>query len=121
MEIPATKLRYFLFKKGYARMIDIPMKCKIPNIMNSWGIKIHVIAVMNNPSMNILQPLFRYFEKGLLCKYLPERFDLELLSDKETPIKNMNVKAVILAKNQGSPDETSHDITPKNARSNRKW
>lgn len=76
---------------------------------------------MNKPRANILQPLRRYFLKRFLCRYLPESFDLELLSVKETPIKNMNVKAVILAKNQGSPDETSHDITPKNARSNRKW
>lgn len=102
-------------------MIDIPMKCKIPNIMNSWGMKIHVIMVMNKPSKKILHPLIKYFLNRLLCTYLPESFDLELLRVKETPIKKINVEAVTLAKNQGKPDETSNERTPKNARSNRKW
>ena len=33
--IPKTKLRYFLFNKGYSKIIAIPIKCRIPKTMKS--------------------------------------------------------------------------------------
>ena len=112
--IPKNRFRDLRFKKGYAKIMDIPMKCRTPNIMNSWGIKIHVATVINSPNENIFKPLLRYFLNEIPS---PLIWALELLSVNETPIKNMNVNAVMRAKTHKNPEFISKEYIPKKVRS----
>ena len=116
--IPKKRFKNLRFKKGYARIIDIPMKWRTPNIMNSWGIKIHVTTVINSPNENIFKPLLKYFLNKIPS---PLIWALVLLSVNETPIKNMNVNAVMRAKNHKNPEFASKGIIPKKVRSKIKW
>ncbi len=49
--------------KNIERIIEIPIKWRIPKIINPFGIKNHVIKLITKPRNNIFKPLLRYLNK----------------------------------------------------------
>jgi hypothetical protein len=56
---PNAMFFHLNFKNGNARIIEIPIKCKIPNQMVSCGKIIKVAMVISMPKAKIPSPLFR--------------------------------------------------------------
>ena len=55
--IPIKRFQERNFKKGYAKIIEIPIKWSIPNITKPSRKKIQVIKVIINPHENTVEPL----------------------------------------------------------------
>ena len=74
----------------------------------------NVAIVINSPNENIFRPLLRYFLNNIPSPLIRA---LELLSVNDTPIKKMNVNAVVRAKIHKNPEFISKGNIPKKVRS----
>lgn len=98
--IPSNRFQKRNFKKGYARIIEIPIKCNTPNTTKQSLKKMQVIKVMTKPHEKTFSPLFRYF------RYIFPRIVLvrEKLSVSDIPTKRIKIVAVARAKNNQKPE-----------------
>ena len=82
--IPRNKFKYFLLDRGLKIMILSPIKCRMPNFINSFGARKYVIALISMPSERIFMPLTSEALYGFLFR------------DKEIPVNPKNVNCTNL-------------------------
>src|SRR5215217_5050719 len=61
---PRATFGSFSTKKGYARTMETPIRCRMPKTIISPGTKSQVTKVMAMPYEKILNPRHRYFRKS---------------------------------------------------------
>jgi len=97
---PNKTFSFLNFKKGTARIIENPIKCKTPNQTVSCGKSKKVIKVTSKPKKRIFKPLFKK------CLAL---LPLEKLKVKETPTRKMKTNAAVLPTKSHKPALKSNE------------
>ena len=54
---PKKKFNFLYFKKNEPKIIEVPIKCSIPNNMKASGKVKNVTKVIKIPNVNIFKPL----------------------------------------------------------------